>query len=429
MRWRILSLMMLVVALAHFNRISMAVAGAEQLIRKDFLSDKEMGVVYSAYLLLYTLFMMPGGWFIDRFGPKAAWMVLGFGSAVFVALTGVAGLVWATPGAVFVGLLLVRALLGVASAPLHPTGARLVGNWFPLAEVNRANGLITGSACIGIACTYVVFGSLIDRYGWPGAFLVSAGATLLIAVAWTLAGADGPRRAPVMETPEVRKLPRFVDLLYHKSLLCLTVSYAAVGYFQYLFFYWVQYYFETIRELPRETSRQYTTILTLAMGVGMAAGGLLTDRARALFGPRRGLAVVPVLGLLASAIAVIVGLVVPNPAVIAVCFAVAMAAVGASEASFWTGAVEMGGRRGGSAAAVLNTGGNAGGLLAPVLTPLISELFGWQAGLGMACVVSLIAAALWWGVDPAARLDEPVPEEKVLLPEVNILPGQRSEKT
>jgi hypothetical protein len=32
--------------------------------------------------------MTPGGWFIDRFGPRAALMVVAFGSALFVGLTG-----------------------------------------------------------------------------------------------------------------------------------------------------------------------------------------------------------------------------------------------------------------------------------------------------------------------------------------------------
>ena len=82
MSWRIVPLMMLFVALAHFNRVSIAVAGAEKIIGPDSISEKQMGAVYSAFLVLYTLFMIPGGWFIDRFGPRAAWMVLGFGAAV-----------------------------------------------------------------------------------------------------------------------------------------------------------------------------------------------------------------------------------------------------------------------------------------------------------------------------------------------------------
>jgi dipeptide/tripeptide permease len=51
-------------------------------------------------------------------------------------------------------------------------------------------------------------------------------------------------------------------------------------------------------------------------------------------------------------------------------------------------------------AAILNTGGNAGGILAPIVTPLFSGYFGWQAGLGVASVICLFGAALWRWIDP-----------------------------
>src|SRR5207249_8849032 len=81
MRWRIVPLLMVFVALAHFNRISITVAGTERLIGPDRISPTRMGLVYSAFLVVYTALMVPGGWFIDRFGPRTAWVVVGFGSA------------------------------------------------------------------------------------------------------------------------------------------------------------------------------------------------------------------------------------------------------------------------------------------------------------------------------------------------------------
>jgi MFS transporter, ACS family, D-galactonate transporter len=420
-RWRIIPLMMAVVALAHFNRISITVAGAEKIIRPGFISATEMGVVYSAYLLPYTLFMMPGGWFIDRFGPRRAWILMGLGAGVFVALTGVAGLLFTGAVALWGSLLVVRGLLGSVSAPLHPTAARLVGNWAPPSKANLVNGLVSGAACLGIAGTYEIFGGLMDRLGWPRAFLVTAAITLVLATVWMAFGADRPLQpdpvagaAPATwphrrqrslwsdsaasaagAAPATRPHPRFLSLLRDRSLLCLTLSYSLVGYFQYLFFYWAQYYFEKVLHLPKETGRFYSTILTLAMGSGMVIGGWLSDRALSWFGPSRGFACIPVLGLLLSSVAVIFGLVGSSPSLILLWFTVAMGAVGMSEGSYWTASVRVGGLRGGMGAAIMNTGGNAGGLLAPVLTPLISDLFGWRAGLGMASLVCVVGAILW----------------------------------
>jgi MFS transporter, ACS family, D-galactonate transporter len=415
-RWRILPLMMVFVALAQFNRVSMAVTGTEQIIPAGLLSETEMGVVYSAYLLPYTLFMIPGGWFIDRFGPRVAWVVAGLGAAVFVALTGVAGLVWTEAVALWVGLLLVRGLLGIAYAPLHPTGARLVANWIPRSKANLANGLVTWSATIGMASSYVVFGFLIDRLNWPGAFLFSAGVTLVLTLAWMALAADHPPGAAGTTTanrPASPTLDQVGQLLKDRNLRCLTLSYALIGYFQYLFVYWSEYYFETVKGLPKETSRLYSAILTLVWGAGMVLGGWLSDRALSRFGLRRGLGVIPVCGLLLSTAAVVIGVRAPTPEATLAWLALANGAVGLSEGSYWTAAVQVGGARGGTAAGILNTGGNAGGLLAPVLTPLLGKHFGWGVAVGVSSVVCLLGAALWLPVclEPAHGETSPTREQ------------------
>jgi ACS family D-galactonate transporter-like MFS transporter len=447
MRWRLVPLLMGFAALAHFNRISISVAGAEQIIRPGFLGKEEMGVVYSAFLLSYTLFMIPGGWFIDRFGPRAAWMVVGFGSAAGAALTGTAGLVFSAPLALLGGLLVVRSLTGACNSPLHPSAARLVANWVPPEGATLANGLINGAACAGIALTPYLFGKLIDSFGWPQAFLFAGGLTLLGALVWTFSAANHPPGSvpakewmarggvqqilPRTDVQSARQpdglhirpanlffdgsrdplaLPPaggFLPLLRNAHLLCLTASYAMLGYFEYLFFYWAQFYFEQVLHLPKETGRLYTGLLIAAMGVGMGVGGRLSDWAVGRLGARAGLAVVPVVGLLLAAAATVLGAFAAEPTSILACFATAMGMAGLGEGSYWTASVRIGGARGGTAAAILNTGGNAGGLLAPVLTPYISDWLGWHAGLGAAGIVCLAGAVLWGGVAPDHYLREP----------------------
>jgi sugar phosphate permease len=410
-RWRIMALLMLGVAFCHFNRISITVAGAERIIPDYGVDPTRMGVVYSAYLLFYTLCMMPGGWFIDRFGPRAALMVVAFGSALVVGLTGLVGWTVTAPMQLVAALFLVRALLGVVSAPIHPGTARMISHWAGPGGQGTCNGLATAAACVGIAATYVLFGMLMDRFGWPGAFLVAASVTAGFALLWTTLSSDYPPARPLASPRDTDAAPlavaaqarQLLSLLGRRSLLLLTLSYAALGYFQYLFFYWSQYYFETVRQIGKDESRLYSTLLGLAMGVGMVAGGWLTDLSTRRLGPRRGPALVPAAGLLLAGVVLVPGLLSENPLVTLVFFALSMACAGASEGSFWTTAVALGGRLGGTSAAVVNTGGNAGGLLAPVITPLFSKWFGWQAGIGLASVISLIGAVLWVGIDPTQR--------------------------
>ncbi len=137
----------------------------------------------------------------------------------------------------------------------------------------------------------------------------------------------------------------------------------------------------------------------------MLAGGFVSDFMRRRYAHRRIVAVVPMVGLTLAALAMAPGLLSESPIVTLVCFGVAMAAAGTSEGAFWTLAVEIGGTRGGLAAGILNTEGNAGGLIAPFLMPYLSAWFGWRAGFGVAGVCCLAAASCWAWIDPDERLD------------------------
>jgi MFS family permease len=402
-------MLMLVVACSHFNRVGISVAGSERIIPEYGISPDRMGLVYSAYLAIYTLAMLPGGVLIDRFGPRRALLVLGFGSAVFVALTGGVGFALRTTAALWMGLLAVRSLLGFVTAPLHPGAANLVYQEAPPALRSTANGLVNGAACAGIAGTYLVMGKLIDLFDWPTAFLISGGITLLVALAWAANSASTTTARGAKPSLLGPSGVRFV--LRQRSVICITLSYAAYGYFQYMFFYWITYYFETIRHEDISASRWYSTVITLAMGAGMLSGGWLTDHVPQGFTPWARRAFVPVLGMLSSAAVFEVGIMAPSPRSTLIAFAVSAALLGACEAPFWTTAVELGGSSGGTAAGMMNTGGNAGGTLSPYLTPLLSGFFtqkygseaGWRLGLAVAGGIVALGAVLWWGVHPGQK--------------------------
>src|SRR5438034_6052248 len=161
---------------------------------------------------------------------------------------------------VWLSLLVVRGLMGLLTTPLHPAGARAVSNWFPERQRALANGLITGAALLAYAAVHPLFGALIDRFDWPTAFLISGGCTAGLASIWFIASSDRPGCESTIHLSDATLSGRapafdigpgssdFGYLLRNRSLLLLTLSYAAVGYFQYLFFYWMHYYFgEVVR--------------------------------------------------------------------------------------------------------------------------------------------------------------------------------------
>ena len=404
---RIIALLMLLVAVGHFNRVGISVAGAEHIMPQYEFSPTEMGQVYSAFLLWYTLAMLPAGWLLDRYGPRRMLVVYGCGSALFVALTGCVGLAFRESGAVWLGLVAVRSILGACNAPLHPSAARMVFRHAPAPVRATANGMVTMAACLGIACTYYALGELIDWLDWPLAFVVCGGLTLAAAAAWTLATRTAsPPVAPAPSAERPLAASSVFDALARRGVIFVTLSYSAQGYFQYLFFYWIEYYFESVQHQGVDVARRYTTLIMLTMGAGMVCGGWLADRAAA-FSPRLGRGLVPLCGLIASGVAFELGLLSHNPQVMLAAFAVSAALLGTCEGAFWTTIVELGGRYGGAAGAMMNTGGNIGGTLSPYLTPLLSALFaerygsevGWRMSLAVAGGVAIVSALLWLGVD------------------------------
>src|SRR2546426_5048054 len=71
-RRRVVALLMALCFISHFNRVSISVAADERIMDQFSISPTAMGTVYSAFLLVYTIFMIPGGLFIDRVGTRRA---------------------------------------------------------------------------------------------------------------------------------------------------------------------------------------------------------------------------------------------------------------------------------------------------------------------------------------------------------------------
>jgi len=399
--------------ISHFNRASMTSAGDERIMKQFGISTQQMGVVYSAFLLIYTISMIPGGCFIDRFGPRVALAAMGIGTALFCAFTGMVGWGLIAAGQIWLSLLIVRSLMGLLTTPLHPASARAVSNWFPDRQRALANGLITGAALLAYAAVHPVFGALIDRFDWPTAFLISGGCTAALASIWFLASSDGPGRANTTRQSEGtlpgrapafaagRESPGFGDLLRNRSLLLLTLSYAAVGYFQYLFFYWMHFYFDEVVRMGKTESRFYAGLPNLAMAICMPIGGWLTDQGQ--LGQTVGRTRVPRIAMATSAVLLLFGIFAAQPLWTVLWFTLSLGVLGLCEGAFWTTAVELGGTRGATAAAIMNTGGNGIGLLAPMVTPWVSEQLGWAWGIGLGAFVALAGAVCWFWIDPRQR--------------------------
>ena len=139
------------------------------------------------------------------------------------------------------------------------------------------------------------------------------------------------------------------------------------------------------------------------MAVAMPLGGWLTGVAQRTLGDKRGRTLVPRISMLASAGLLLLGVFAKDTFWIVLWFTLSLGVLGLCEGAFWTTAVETGGARGGTAAAIMNTGGNGIGLLAPLVTPWVSAKVGWTWGISLGALFGLLGAACWWWIVPKER--------------------------
>ncbi len=390
----VLILMATLTMVSYINRTAMPIAGSS--IMKEFdLTQTQMGTIYSAFLFSYSILMAPGGALSDRFGPRIVLGLTGLASALVTAL---AALVGRPPLSTFAGAFasfqLIRLLVGAFSSPLFPGCARTTTNWFEVDQRARVAGVVIGGAPLGAAITPVVVAWLIAGYGWRSALCVTAVTTATASLVWMVV----VRNTPANAAPAVKLKKEdgsWLQLLRNRDLLLLSAGYFALNYFEYIFFYWIYYYFGEVKHMPAQASAVYTTILLLTMMAATLFGGWLADAIGHRIGILRSRRTIASTGMVASALLLYLGVNANGDVLIVFLLAMALGCAAASEAPFWTSAADAGGKDAGAATGMMNGIGNAGGLIAPVLTPYLAERAGWSAGLYFASGVVLVGAAIW----------------------------------
>jgi len=419
--------------MSYFDRTIMSIAGPA-IIREFRLSATGMGTVYSAFTLGYALLMIPGGRFADRFGPRRVLTVMALGSALFTALTALG----AKPGlgsylGIIPALILVRLGFGFCTAPLYPTCGRMNANWMPSSLRARVQGFVNAGAGLGGAVAPILFAVLIAGAGWRASFCLAAVATAALGILWFLYTRDTPAEHAALDgVVEERVTPARVaslsaapwrTLATNPNVILLAIGYFMVGYFQYIFFYWIYYYLGEIRKLTVSQSAGYTTALFLVFGFMMSAGGWISDRMVIRYGRKAGYRIVGASGLGLSAALLYAGVNTSeiHVAVALMCLALGCSAI--SDVTFWAAAIAVGGQEVGVTCGILNTGGNIGGLISPIASPLIAASFGWPAALYFGSVMAGIGMVTWLWIDVTRTIDQPATRR---LPTPSELPLERA---
>ncbi len=391
----IAALMFLFSVINYFDRTILSVA-APAMMKEFSLSPTSMGAVFSAFLISYTILMTPGGRWSDRFGPRNMLGAMALGSGLFTALMTFGG----QPGlgsliGVIPALFIIRLGFGVFTAPLYPAAARMNAISMPDATRTRVLGLVNAGAGFGGAVSPILFSAMIARYGWRPSFVLAGVAAMLLGALWLATVPDRP-----MET-RVAQRPAWAELLGNPNLRWLIAGFAALDYYEYIFFYWLYYYLGEVRKLSAEDTAFYTTLPFLAWVVMMPLGGWLADHLVARHGAKFGLRSVAICSLLVSVLGLVAALNVVETNSLVALLSLAFGCAAMADVVFWAAVINVAGPQAGTAGGLMNTGGNFGGAIAPVLTPFIASHYGWSAGLYVGALIALIGVVAWVRLDPS----------------------------
>jgi cyanate permease len=196
-------------------------------------------------------------------------------------------------------------------------------------------------------------------------------------------------------------------ILRHGSFIPLCLMYVANTYGFYFLITWLPTYLATARGFSATELGLFSGLPLMLSVIADLWGGFTTDRLTRRFGVRFGRSSVGFGGYLLAALAMLGGAVVTDPRTAAVLIAVAAAASMFTLAPSWAACIDIGGRHSGVLSAAMNTSGQIGGILSPIVLAYVVDIFAnWAIPLYVMAGLYLMAAVCWLFI----RADRPIEE-------------------
>lgn len=391
--------------ITYLDRLCIS-AAAPAIMREFDFSPSQMGYVFSAFTLAYAVFEVPSGWLGDRYGARLALTRIVLWWSAFTALTGAAIGFWS--------LLAVRFLFGAGEAGAFPNIARSVSRWFPEAEQGRSLSVAFIGLAVGAAVsTPLVFG-LVAWAGWRWAFVIFGAAGVAWAVAWYRRFRDRPEDHPAVNEAELRLIRAgraeggdappvpWKRLLGSANLAFVCGMYFAYGYGLYFYITWLPTYLLKARGFSPAYAGLLASLPWAVSVAGFWFGGWVTDylarRTRSLKLARCGVGAAGYAGS-ALALPLVARIEADVPAALLLAAAFCLQTVTISAA--WAVCLDVGRRYAGVVTGFMNTVGNLGGALAPLVVGYSVERLGsWTLPFDVMAGVFAVGGVMWLLVNP-----------------------------
>jgi MFS family permease len=398
-------------AVAYLDRVCISTAAPQ--IKADLaLSDAQMGYVFSAFTLAYALFEVPSGWLADRFGARLMLTRIVLWWSAMTAATGAAG--------GFASLVTLRWLFGMGEAGVLPSLSRAFSRWLPERERGQAFGLTLMAAALGGAATQPLVVALLSHFSWREAFPIFGAVGVVFAAAWYAWFRDDPHTHRSVNAAELALIGndppaphpavRWGALVRSRNLMALCAMYFGAIYGWYFYLTWLPTYLLRARGFDLSAVGWLAALPLIGIASGSLLGGLLADWLTRRFGPRTGLRAPGVIGLPLAALAIVAAVLTGDGRTSAFCLAAAAGLAALGVAPGWSVCLAIGGRHAGVVSGAMNTFGNLGGVMSPLVVGWCLTLWNsWEAPLYTVAGLYLFAAFCWTRVDATEPLDLTVP--------------------
>ena len=399
-RWLVLGVSWIVFFVAFLDRVNLSVA--MPLISKEFsLSPEQVGYLFSAFFISYTVFQIPGGYLSDKVGPKKVLLVaLGWWSIMTMA-TGVAR--------TFSQFFIVRVLFGIGEGLQPPCAFKLNSNWFPNQERATANAIFTSACSFGPAIAPSIAVAIIGLWGWHALFYIFGAWGFVIMPLLYLFVKNSPEEDPDISKEELEYIKSgqteivtqttdseevgLMSVLKNRNIVLLALTYFG---FMCAFFgllSWLPSYLVKARGFELVKMGIFSGLPFLALGIAQPFGGWLSDKV--FKGKRK----IQAMAVNLAAGPVLYGVVVAPTETVAMALLVCTGfLVGMAFGPLWAMPMESVKRSYvGMATGVMNAGGSIGGILSPIIIGYLVGMSGYNAAfvfMGGALVFTALVVSL-----------------------------------
>jgi MFS family permease len=250
-----------------FRSINALIAG--DLRAELGLSAADLGLLTSAYFLVFAAILLPCGVLLDRYGPRlvdsALLLVAAAGSLVFA----LAGGVWT--------LMVGRALIGLGVAVGLMAGLKAIVLWFPPQRIALANGCYIMLGALGAVSATGPAEVLVQSVGWRGLFAILAAASAAVALLILLVVPEKKHDQVAGASPKVGFSTVFRDTRFWRiAPLCATgagISWSLQG-------LWAAPWLTDVAGLDHSTVVGHLTLMAAVLSASALLLGALAERLR-----------------------------------------------------------------------------------------------------------------------------------------------------